>query len=66
MGREVARKFNQPYSGVSPETPDPQHMKAGGLFPIFEPLIGRVERLIGTGGPGPDGRLLRECYIFIG
>ena len=59
MGREVARKFNQLYCGVSTETPDPQHMEAGGLFPVFEPLIGRVERLTGTGGPGPDGRLLK-------
>ncbi len=38
---------------------DPQHIEAGGLFPVFEPLIGRVERLMGTGGPGPDGRLLK-------
>jgi tryptophanyl-tRNA synthetase len=32
-------------------------VKAGGLFPVIEPKLGRVRRLVGTGGPGPSGEL---------
>ena len=57
MTREVARRFNQLYCGVDPHTEDGDHVKAGGLFPVIEPKLGRVKRLVGTGAPGPDGRL---------
>lgn len=57
MTREVARRFNQVYCGVDPHAADADHPKLGGLFPVIEPKLGRVKRLVGTGAPGPDGRL---------
>lgn len=57
MTREVARRFNQLYCGVDPQTPDEGHLAAGGLFPVIQPKLGRVRRLVGTGGPGPGGEL---------
>lgn len=59
LTREVARRFNQLYCGVDPQTEDKDYIKAGGLFPIIEPKLGRVKRLVGTGGPGPGGELLK-------
>lgn len=59
LTREVARKFNQMYCGVNPHTEDKDNTKAGGLFPIIEPKLGRVKRLVGLGAPGPDGNLLK-------
>ncbi|MCS7033303.1 MAG: tryptophan--tRNA ligase, partial [Phycisphaerae bacterium] len=59
MTREVARRFNQLYCGVSPHTRDCDYVSAGGLFPIIEPKLGRVRRLVGTGPPGPNGNLLK-------
>lgn len=59
MTREVARKFNQLYCGVDPHTEDQDYIKAGGLFPIIEAKLGRVQRLVGLGGPTEDGRLLK-------
>ncbi|MFI5380346.1 MAG: tryptophan--tRNA ligase [Tepidisphaerales bacterium] len=59
MTREVARKFDQIYCGVDPQTEDRDYVKAGGLFPVIEPKLGRVTRLVGTGAPGADGNLLK-------
>src|SRR5207237_6633926 len=59
MTREVARRFNQLYCGVDPHTEDKDYLKKGGLFPIIEPKLGRVRRLVGTGAPGPEGNLLK-------
>jgi tryptophanyl-tRNA synthetase len=59
LTREVARKFNQLYCGVDPHTEDKDYVKAGGLFPVIEPKVGRVRRLVGTGAPGPSGELLK-------
>jgi tryptophanyl-tRNA synthetase len=59
LTREVARRFNQIYCSVDPHTQDKDYEKAGGLFPIIEPKLGRVKRLVGVGGPGPDGTLLK-------
>jgi tryptophanyl-tRNA synthetase len=59
LARVVARRFNQMYCGVNPQTEDKDYVKAGGLFPIIEPKLGRVNRLVGTGGPGPKGELLK-------
>jgi tryptophanyl-tRNA synthetase len=59
LTREVARKFDQLYCGVNPHTEDKDYLKAGALFPIIEPKLGRVKRLVGTGAPGPDGNLLK-------
>lgn len=59
MTREVARRFNQLYCGVSSHVEDTDYVKAGGLFPIVDVKLGRARRLVGTGGPGPDGNLLK-------
>jgi tryptophanyl-tRNA synthetase len=59
MSREIARRFDQLYCGVDPHTEDKDYAARGGLFPIFQPLLGRVRRLVGTGGPGPNGELLK-------
>ena len=59
LTREVARRFNQMYCGVNPHTEDKDYVKAGGLFPIIEPKLGRVKRLVGTGAPAPGGELLK-------
>lgn len=57
MTREVARRFNQVYCGVSSHVADPDVQSAGGLFPIPEAQVGRVKRLVGTGGPDAKGQL---------
>lgn len=59
MTREVARRFNHLYCGISSHLADEEHLAAGGLFPIIAPMIGRVKRLIGTGGPNEQGQLLK-------
>ncbi len=59
MTREVARRFNQLYCGVDPHSEDAKHIAEGGLFPIIEPKLGRVKRLVGTGGPNEQGQLLK-------
>ncbi|HMS54106.1 MAG TPA: tryptophan--tRNA ligase [Fimbriimonadaceae bacterium] len=57
MTREVARKFNHTYCGVSTELKDSEQCSAGGLFPVIEPVLGRVDSLVGIGAPGPNGEL---------
>jgi tryptophanyl-tRNA synthetase len=59
LTREVARKFNQLYCGVDPQTLDSDYIKAGGLLPIIEPKLGRVNRLVGLGAPNEQGQLLK-------
>jgi len=59
LTREVARKFNQIYCGVDSHTEDKDYLAQGGLFPIVDAKLGRVRRLVGLGGPGPDGSLLK-------
>src|SRR5690606_31499709 len=49
----------QLYCGVDSHTEDKDYVKRGGLFPIIEAKLGRVKRLVGTGGPGPSGELLK-------
>ncbi len=59
MTREVARRFDQLYCGVDSHTKDEDYVKAGGLFPVVNAKIGRVNRLVGTGGPAENGQLLK-------
>ena len=59
LTREVARKFNQLYCGVDSHTEDKDYVKAGGLFPIPQALVGDVKRLIGLGAPDEQGRFLK-------
>ncbi len=60
MTREVARRFDQLYCGVDPHTEDRDYVNAGGVFPVIEAKLGRVQRLVGTGAPNPQtGQLLK-------
>jgi tryptophanyl-tRNA synthetase len=59
MTREVARRFNQLYCGVDPQTEDHDYVKKGGLFPIVDVLLGRSRRLVGINGPDAAGNLLK-------
>jgi tryptophanyl-tRNA synthetase len=59
LTREVARRFDQLYDGVDPHTEDKDYVKAGGTFPVIEPKLGRVKRLVGIGAPGSEGKLLK-------
>ena len=54
MTREVARRFDQIYCGVDAQTEDRDYVRAGGLFPVIEPKLGRVRRLVGTGAPNAE------------
>jgi tryptophanyl-tRNA synthetase len=62
--REVARRFNHMYCGVSPHTEDKDAVRAGGLFPIPEGKVGRVARLIGTDGKNKMSKSLNNA-IFL-
>jgi tryptophanyl-tRNA synthetase len=59
MTREVARKFNQMYCGVDPQTLDADYIREGGLFPIVDFKLGRSRRLVGIGPPDASGNLLK-------
>ncbi len=59
MARECARRFNQIYCGVDPQTKDEDYVEQGGLFPIVQTKLSRIKRLVGTGGPNADGLLLK-------
>ena len=59
LTREVARKFNQLYCGIDPQTPDKDAITAGGLLPVIQPKLGRVKRLVGIGAPDAEGNLLK-------
>lgn len=60
LTREVARKFDQLYCGVDPQTEDRDYVKAGGVLPVIQPKLGRVHRLVGTGAPSAEtGQLLK-------
>jgi len=50
MCREVARRFDQLYCGVSSHAEDADFVGEGGVFPIPEALVGKVGRLIGIDG----------------
>ena len=42
---------------------DADYVAAGGLFPIPQPKVGRIKRLVGLGGPGANGELLKMSKI---
>jgi len=62
--REAARRFNQLYCGVDPKTEDADYVKAGGVFPIPEAMVGRVSRLIGIDGENKMSKSLGNA-IFL-
>ena len=57
MARECARRFNQLYCGVDPQTKDEDYLAKGGLFPIIQAKLSPIKRLVGTGGPNKEGVL---------
>ena len=59
LTRELARRFDQLYCGVNPQTEDRDYIKAGGLLPVIQPKLGRVKRLVGTGAPAPTATCSR-------
>ena len=64
MCREVARRFNQLYSGVDPHTDDAEYVNAGGVFPIPEGLVGRIARLVGVDGKNKMSKSLNNCVFL--
>ena len=56
LTREVARKFGQLYDGVDPHADDREYGEKG-VFPVIEPKLGRVRRLVGLGPPNEAGVL---------
>ncbi len=50
LTREVARRFNQMYCGVSDQADDADHVKLGGVFHIPVADVGPVSRLLGIDG----------------
>ena len=58
--REVARRFDILFCGVDSHTEDRDFVKAGGVFPVIQPKLGRVKRLVGIGAPSAEtGQLLK-------
>ena len=64
LTREVARRFNQMYCGVSDQAEDDDHEKLGGVFPVPRADVGRVGRLVGTDGKEKMSKSLNNA-IFI-
>ncbi|MBI1336754.1 MAG: tryptophan--tRNA ligase [Phycisphaera sp.] len=64
MTRELARRFNQVYCGVTGKTDDADHETAGGVFPVPEVKVGRVARLTGTDGKNKMSKSLGNA-IFL-
>ncbi|HVP72601.1 MAG TPA: tryptophan--tRNA ligase [Phycisphaerales bacterium] len=64
MTREVARRFNQIYCGVSDQAEDDDHVKLGGVFPVPSADVGKVGRLVGIDGVNKMSKSLNNA-IFI-
>ncbi|MHC5026434.1 MAG: tryptophan--tRNA ligase [Planctomycetota bacterium] len=64
LTREVARRFNQMYCGISDQAEDAEHEKLGGVFPVPRADVGRVGRLVGTDGTNKMSKSLNNA-IFI-
>ncbi|MHC4947933.1 MAG: tryptophan--tRNA ligase [Planctomycetota bacterium] len=64
MTREVARRFNQMYCGVSDQAADDEHAALGGVFPVPVADVGTVGRLVGTDGRNKMSKSLNNA-IFV-
>lgn len=64
MTREVARRFNQIFCGVSEHAEDDDHVKLGGTFPVPRADVGAVGRLMGIDGVHKMSKSLGNA-IFI-
>lgn len=70
LTREVARRFYHLYCALDAEaaheytkktgrSEDDFYYEQGKIFPVPQFLLGRVRRLVGTGGPAPHGELYK-------
>lgn len=64
MTREIARRFNQTYCGVSGDVADEDHPAGGGVFPIPQAKIGRISRLTGTDGTHKMSKSLGNAILL--
>jgi tryptophanyl-tRNA synthetase len=64
LTREVARRFNQLYCGVSEHADDDDHETLGGVFPVPRADVGVVGRLVGIDGVNKMSKSLGNA-IFI-
>ncbi len=64
MTREVARRFNQIFCGVSEHADDADHVALGGTFPVPRADVGAVGRLMGIDGVNKMSKSLGNA-IFI-
>jgi len=64
LTREVARRFNQLYCGVSDQAEDDEHASLGGVFPVPRADVGKVGRLVGVDGVNKMSKSLNNA-IFI-
>jgi tryptophanyl-tRNA synthetase len=64
MTREVARRFNHMYCGVSEKAEDHEHVQLGGVFPVPRADVGEVGRLMGVDGKNKMSKSLGNA-IFI-
>ncbi|MBT8484791.1 MAG: tryptophan--tRNA ligase [Phycisphaerales bacterium] len=64
LTREVARRFNQMYCGVSDQADDDDHESLGGVFAVPRADVGAVGRLVGTDGVNKMSKSLNNA-IFI-
>lgn len=64
MTREVARRFNQIFCGVSEHAEDADHVRLGGTFPVPRADVGVVGRLMGIDGINKMSKSLGNA-IFI-
>ncbi len=64
MTREVARRFNQIFCGVSQHAEDDDHVRLGGTFPVPRADVGAVGRLMGVDGVNKMSKSLGNA-IFI-
>lgn len=64
LTREVARRFNQVFCGVSDQAEDDEHVSQGGVFPVPRADVGRVGRLVGVDGVNKMSKSLNNA-IFI-
>ena len=64
LTREVARRFNQLYCGVSDQAEDEDHERLGGVFPVPRADVGKVGRLVGVDGVNKMSKSLGNA-IFL-
>jgi len=64
LTREVARRFNQMYCGISDQAEDDDHEKLGGVFPVPRADVGPIGRLVGTDGKNKMSKSLGNA-IYI-